>query len=186
MQFFFDIGNKSQLYSKWQDTLLNKLRMSDTLIYSPDFTPYFTKDTLNIVLHIRRGDIKQGTPKYVPDEYYLSLIDKFHSLYKDKLRYKIYIFTQKNGFNAELFDSKDCTIRTDHDDDQFTAFNHMMLANILVIPRSAFSYSAALLNRGGKILYKKINHTPLPSWVSCNDFVSNKTSLDLVTKSFNL
>ncbi len=184
LQFVFDKRHKTEFYDKWRNTLHKKFENAQALIYSPNFTSYFDKECYNIVIHIRRGDVKQGTPKYVPDEYYQNLINKFHELLKDKKQYKIYIFTQNKNFNREAFAELDCTIRTDKDDTQFDAFNHMMIANVLCIPRSAFSYSAAILNKGGTVFYKKINHDPLSSWLSSNDLVGNKFAFDLETNSF--
>lgn len=184
LQFIFDKRNKGNLYDKWRDTLHEKFKQSRGLIYSPDFTSYFEKDIFNIVIHIRRGDIKPGVPKYVEDDYYIELIKRFHEDLKDKKKYKIYIFTQTKNFNRSIYKTLDCTIRTDSDDSQFIAFNHMVLADVLVIPRSAFSYSAALLNKNRRVLYKKIHHNALPSWSYCNDYVDKSLVFDIDTDSF--
>ena len=185
LQYFFDKGDHNNLYNKWKNHLHDKFKISSSIIYSPQFKSYFNNNYKNIVIHIRRGDIKKDSgSKYISDEYYLKVIDKFHEILKF-IKYKIYIFTQEKNFNKDLYINKNCIIRTDSDDNQFTAFNHMILADILVIPKSAFSYTAALLNINGIVFYKKLFHKPLNNWLLCNDLVDGKFSYNINNNVFD-
>ncbi len=50
----------------------------------------------------------------------------------------------------------------------FTTFHHMVSADVLVMAKSSFSYSAALFSNGIKI-YLPFWHKPLQNWIVVNE-----------------
>ena len=126
------------------------------------------KDFLDIKIHIRRGDVDEKHPddRWLDDNYYLDVINNLKEKIKDN--YKITIYTQRKNFNSELY--KD--YHTKYDDE--TLDNEVWLdfinSDILVIGKSAFSYSAGILN-DNTVIYptKGMFHPKLNNWKTIDE-----------------
>jgi len=125
---------------------------------------YFDASKVNVAIHIRRGEITKEDPKrYTTNYLVLSLMRKISSTLNDLRAEPVFhIFSQGNAeefldvtLNKVIFHLKECP---------FTAFHHMVSADVLVMAKSSFSYSAALFSKG-VILYLPFWHKPMKDWL---------------------
>jgi len=130
---------------------------------------FFSSSKINVAIHIRRGDILAADGSvYQPERYtatpavLATLKCVIKALDRLGLDRTIHLFSDGDpgGFDdaAELGATLHIKERT------FQTFHHLVSADILIMAKSAFSYTAALLSNGIK-LYDKFWHKPLPSWV---------------------
>jgi hypothetical protein len=123
--------------------------------------PY--KDTFNIALHIRRGDVSPNynEGRYTPDQYYLDKIDYLSEQYADKdVLFHIY----SEGDEADFAHFKRENILLHLNEDVQDTFLGLVMSDVLVQSKSSFSYVAGLLSRG--IVYHiPFWHPPLSSWI---------------------
>lgn len=117
----------------------------------------YQKDSINIAVHIRRGDIEQGlntgdnelAQRWLDNRYYVRILEQILPLLCNK-RYNVYIFSQgkKKDFQefADFSNMHYCM-----DMPAMDTFLHMVRADILVTSKSSFSYKPALISDGIKI-----------------------------------
>tara|TARA_Y100000768_G_scaffold378998_1_gene354125 strand:- start:2940 stop:4847 length:1908 start_codon:yes stop_codon:yes gene_type:complete len=128
---------------------------------------YYNKDFVNIALHIRRGDVSMKNTRhisrYTSNEHYIELLKKM-----DLNNSIIHIFSE--GTEKDFED-----IVTNFPNNNFVmhiskeiklTFHHLVMADVLVLSKSSFSYCAGLLNTNKKIanFIKSWWHKPLKSW----------------------
>jgi len=117
---------------------------------------------LIINIHIRRGDVnpKTHSDRWLSDEYYINVINKLISKYENSI---IKIYTQKNNFNTNIFSNYDIVYDNEIDDNK--SWYEMINSDILVIGKSAFSYSAGILC-DGLVIYPNdgMFHPKLKDW----------------------
>lgn len=126
------------------------------------------KNYIDIKIHIRRGDVNgiQHMDRWLSDDYFTNVIEKLKGKYKSN--YKITIYTQRNSFNSNKFGDYDVI----YDDE--TLDNEVWLSlidsDVLVISKSAYSYSAGILC-DGLVIYPEegMFHPKLKDWKSIND-----------------
>jgi hypothetical protein len=115
---------------------------------------------ISIAIHVRRGDI---TPKivnrYTDNAYYIKIIQALKHMYPT---YKITVFSEGNLEDFKDFGLEDSQFRLNEDIQ--TTFHSLVTAKILVIAKSAFSYSAAILNQN-TVYYEYFFHGPLSHWL---------------------
>lgn len=127
--------------------------------YISDVKSRFEIDDFFNVIHIRRGDYVRIDSQLINHDSYLNLIDKIQDLlcpltliisddglvpeqqekYSDKLNGRVVFLSE-----AELPSG--------------VAHDLMRVANVLVTANSTFSYSAAILNLGAKLIVSPISH----------------------------
>ncbi len=112
-----------------------------------------------IAIHIRRGDVnkKSNLKRYTDNNYYKKIIIFLKKKYPNK---KIKIFSQ--GKIEDFKELNNNCIFELNKDLQYT-FHSMVVAKVLVMSKSSFSYSAALLNNN-EIYYLNFWHKPLKAW----------------------
>jgi hypothetical protein len=127
-----------------------KQRKEDKLIY--------IKDTFNIAIHVRRGDIEIGQQNQNPNllmrwqnnSYFRNVLTRVIKNLKTDKPVAIYLFSQgkRNDFaEFEKFEN----IHFCLDMNAQESFIHMAFADLLITSKSSFSYKPALLNTGIKI-----------------------------------
>lgn len=147
-----------QFYENLQESLpeLQELfysaesRKKDQLVYE--------KDCINIAVHIRRGDIVKGqenndpslTKRWLDNAYYLELLKVIEGMIPEEKKYRIYIFSQGTEEDFKEF-SEIKNIEYCFQMPAMESFLHMIMADILIISKSSFSYKPALLSKGLKI-----------------------------------
>ena len=126
--------------------------------------PYFSSDTTNIAIHIRRGDVNSNDHpiRFTPIEYYYNIVEHF---IKTVTKPNICIFSEVSDRNHNEFEelSKKNHVRVLTNLDILTTFEHMVYSDILVTSKSSFSYLAGLLN-SKSVIYMDFWHSPLAHW----------------------
>jgi len=142
----------TEIFSKYRKELSNKF----------DIKNPFNNDKLNISLHIRRDDVSEtmNINRWVSDEYYLDIIDNIKENTNREINLNIH--TQKQNFNFEKF--KDYNVLYDEMCEDYDSFLEFIFSDILVLGKSSFSYSAALLN-SNIVVYNDFWHTKLKDWI---------------------
>ena len=134
----------------------------------------FDKDSYNIALHVRRGDIMENIKKanssvamrYQGNEYFLQALKTTIEYLKDKENVQIYLFSQGKEKDFPEFTG----INNLHfclDMNAQDSFLHMVYADALITSKSSFSYKPALLNQGIKFCPADFWHSypDTPDWV---------------------
>lgn len=113
----------------------------------------------DIAIHIRRGDVGEGyTKRFTSNTKYNELIDKVIKLYPE---HKITIFSEGKEEDFEELKRENVTFCLNGDITE--TFHSLVKAKNLIMAKSSFSYSAALLNEN-RVYYvfpfwhKKLNH----------------------------
>ena len=128
---------------------------------------YFIPSKINVAIHIRRGEIsKEDSKRYTNNHFVLNIIKKISTILNNSGTDPVFhIFSQGDTgefldihLDSVIFHLKECP---------FTAFHHMVSADILVMAKSSFSYSAALFSKGA-IIYLPFWHKPLQNWIAVN------------------
>lgn len=134
-----------------------KARREDRIIY--------TKNTFNIAIHVRRGDIEIGQKNKNPNlimrwqnnSYFQKVLTTVIQNLKTEKPIAIYLFSQgkRNEFREfEKFDNMHFCLDMNAQD----SFLHMVFSDLLITSKSSFSYKPALLSDGIKICPKDFWH----------------------------
>jgi hypothetical protein len=114
---------------------------------------------VDIVIHIRRGDVtfEKYPNRYTENTVYISIINKLKILYPNRI---ITIVSE-----GSLEDFKDFPSGCNYilNKDICISFHTLVIANILIMSKGAFSYCAAILNRN-IIYYQDFWLHPLDNW----------------------
>ena len=109
----------------------------------------------SVAIHVRRGDVRCRMKRRFTSndtirtlQRQLSGVGKFH------------LFSQGNPEDFREFD--DTVLHLN--EDPLDTFHHLVSADILIMAKSSFSYTAALLSNGVKI-YEPFFYLPLDDWV---------------------
>lgn len=135
----------------------------------------FRQDKLNIAVHIRRGDILQMNKKdknfqqrWLDNTYFINIINTIKSQIYDNI--VIHIFSQ--GKIADFSDFEKIGNVVYHlDEDEYKTFHNMILADILIVSPSSFSYFAGIISPGLKIAkYPWLHELPEDSeWIRSDE-----------------
>lgn len=122
---------------------------------------------LQVHVHIRRGDVDEANrDKWMDMSHHLRTMQKVaKAAHLVQMSTSVHVHSEGNitefteiaeAFNAKL-----------HLNEQMTAsWKAMTEADVLVMSRSSFSYTAALYNQAGVIIYSDMRPSePLPSWL---------------------
>ena len=120
------------------------------------FEDSYNHQILNIAIHIRRGDIVSMKAKdlsnwrlrWCDNAYFLSIMNKLLP-FLEKTEYSIHIFSQGTIDNfSELKALPEVIWHLN--EDVFSTFHHLVLADILITSPSSFSNKAAMISKGIK------------------------------------
>ena len=147
---------------------------------------YFDSNRLNIAVHIRRGDIvamknnneEGGKKRWVEYTYFLTILKTIYDCY-DKQQIATHIYSQGNENDFADFSLLPGVV-FHINDDVYSTFHHLVMADILVTSPSSFSYKAGLISKGIKIAqYPWWHHIPEDNeWIrSSAEGEFNKVSL---------
>jgi hypothetical protein len=130
------------------------------------------QNNIKISIHIRRGDVDQSfTDRWLPDEYYLNIIKDLEVKYNGN--FDLTIYTQRNNFNPDSF----VKYKIIYDDESldYEVWSDLINSDILVIGKSAYSYSAGMLC-DGVVVYPEegMFHPKINSWIYNTEILSNK------------
>ena len=121
-----------------------------------------------IGIHMRRGDVTSANhpDRWLSDEYYIQTIELLKNKYPN---HKIKIYTQRRNFNEEMFSNFDIFFDDMMLDNQ--TWLELINCDVLVIGKSAFSYSAGILC-DGLVIYPNdgdMFHPKLEDWITINE-----------------
>jgi hypothetical protein len=144
------INNYSEMAFLKRKFYASRARKEDKLIYS--------KENLNIAIHIRRGDIMVNNSivnpiheiRYQDNSYYVNALNCIIDNIKTEKNIYVYIYSQGNKENFPEFKDFNNVIFC-LDMNPYNSFLHLVYADILVTSKSAFSYIPTLLSDGIKI-----------------------------------
>lgn len=122
----------------------------------------FNNDVFNIAVHIRRFNKHDNRIEGsdTPDEYYLNKINNLRQKYKDK-KLLFHIYSQGNIEDFIKYNANDTILKINMN--LFDTFKEMVGANALIMSKSSFSYTAAILS-DGDIYYLNFWHPPMKHW----------------------
>ena len=126
---------------------------------------HYTPGAVNVAVHLRRGsDLahKMHLMSRSDDAAALlqTIVDALHDVGG---RSVIRVFSQ--GAEEDFRELRQFGVEFHLNEDLFSTFHSLVLADVLVMAKSSFSYAAALLSRG-LIIYKPMHHAPLPNWLT--------------------
>ena len=147
----------------YNDYILNLLQE----IYFSSSNPnlLYNKNTNNIAVHIRRGDVNpQKYPsRFISNQTYIDLIKKL-----DLNNSTIHIFSEgKDSDFGDIVKSFPKTSFVMHLNENIQlTFHYLVMADVLILSKSSFSYCAALINNNVIVanLITRWWHKPLRSW----------------------
>jgi hypothetical protein len=154
----------------------SKSRINDKLLFDPKF--------LNIVIHVRRGDIaigKEANPNLIMrwqgNDYFVNILGNVLNSIKTDKSTAIYLFSQGKSEDFTEFEQFE-NLQYCLDLNPMDSFLHMVYADILITSKSSFSYKPALLNKGIKICPKDFWH----GYPETNDWVLADQKGDLLVE----
>jgi hypothetical protein len=129
---------------------------------------------IKVAVHIRRADVDKKThpDRFTEYSYYINAISHIKRLLGNSC--ELIIYTQRHGFNSELFPG--ITIKYDDETKDHESWMEMVNSDILVIGKSSYSYSAGLLSTG-IVVYHDMFHPKVYNWIYINDLetaITNK------------
>lgn len=127
---------------------------------------YFDASKINIAIHLRRGEVtkERYSKRYTDNNFVMNIIQDISTLLNNKKQnLTFHIFT--NGDKEDFFDHPNIVFH--QNECPFTAFHHMVSADVLIMAKSSFSYCAALFSKG-TILYLPFWNKPLKNWIVVN------------------
>lgn len=118
-----------------------------------------------IIVHIRRKDaIFYGNDRFLSDEYYLEILEKLKPFSQN---YKVTIHTQRKNFDYTKY--QDWDVCYDDEIEDFELFNKMINCRVLIVGKSSFSITAAMLNNN-IIVYPPQPTKGLSRWIDKINF----------------
>ncbi|MEH1816450.1 MAG: alpha-1,2-fucosyltransferase [Nostoc sp.] len=157
-------------YKSLKEKLLEKYQSFPKQQYQSNMYDY---NQLSIVLHIRRGDINSKgkfSERYTSNDEINCILQNIISIisnYQLKLSISIYSQGQPEDFKEIIDKYRNYNTKIYLDECVFKAFHALVNADILLMSKSTFSYTAALLSSGIKI-YEPFYHPPLDDWLICD------------------
>jgi hypothetical protein len=154
-------AEKPSIY--YTDKVLKKLRDFYHSTEKPQIEP------LDIAVHIRRGDVNPGLAnRYTNNDMYKKLIPILKNEYPGK---KITIVSQGKleDFNDLGLEKEGYMLNTDF----YDTFHNLVCAKVLIVAKSSYSYSAALLN-ANTVYCPDFWHKPLDHWKSIETVINKK------------
>jgi len=137
----------------WQYYLNNDLREKYDFARQKNPVVYHGYSTfINVGIHIRRGDInpKDQPERWITNNQYIRLMQNIVKVYGDNCLFHIYSEGAPSDFK-DVLDSIGLSVVLHLQDDPIVAFHNLVLCDILVNAKSAFSVCAAYFHKGPKL-----------------------------------
>jgi hypothetical protein len=123
-----------------------------------------TNSPLIIAAHARRGDVPPNeTLRYTSNSWLNHALSTVHRVLREHhIAYETHLYSEGQAEDFTALQHLEPQLHLNGD--QIHDWEALRLADILLVSRSAYSYSAALLS-DGIILCPRFWHEPLPGWV---------------------
>lgn len=113
-------------------------------------------DGLNVACHIRRGDIltmrqddQNFVSRWLSNSFFIGIIQKIQTFLPDR-NIHIHVFSQGTLEHFQEFGQLD-RVTYHLDEDEYQTFHGMVMADLLIVSPSSFSFNAGLISTGIKI-----------------------------------
>jgi hypothetical protein len=154
-------------YSYLTDRLVDKYFSSSKTA----FQSYYDRSKINVAIHVRRGDVLphgNNASRHTANQFICSVVEDVLSAISNlPLTPSLCLYSE--GKAAEFGPLQDMGIHFYLNECPFSAFHNLVSADVLVMSKSAFSYSAALFSQGIKVYESFKNspfyHRPLDDWL---------------------
>lgn len=126
-----------------------------------------SKNGLTASVHVRRGDVSATHPmhanRFTDDDLVMRTINDIQRVAREAGRQiKVNVYSQGARSSFGPYTDAGCELYLN--EDVFETYHNMVCADILVMAKSALSYSAGLLGGGIKI-YDPFWHPPMKDWI---------------------
>jgi len=185
---FVDSNNNAKFYSDITSRLIEKYHISS----KKNYKSFREAGKVNIALHVRRGDVSktgEHSDRYTDNLYYKSLLDSIKSILDDlKIESSIHLYSQ--GDVEDFHELKGMGVNYHLDECVLTTFNNLVSSDVIIMSKSTYSYSAALLSKA-IVIYEPFWHKPLEDWIVINwddkgkKVISNMFHLEQKIRAFN-
>jgi len=156
------LDNDPEIYDRSMDEL-RQLKQKLPL-------PEYSKDTTNIAIHMRRGDVSKdvNSDRYTDNAYYVKLIDILKQKYD---HCNIFIFTQGSEDLDEFKEMENVKIMNDLD--ILETFEYLCNADVFIMAKSSLSYLAALYNNND-VYIQPFWHSKLARWKNIDELMEKE------------
>ena len=129
---------------------------------------------IDIAIHIRRGDVKNSSNRYISNDLYIKIINKLKEKYPG---YIITIFSEGEFKDFKEYDLEENCFRLNMD--VFHTFHSLVSSKVLVQGFSCFSYCAGIINSNTVYHQETFWHKKLDHWLKISDLIGKfiKTNL---------
>jgi hypothetical protein len=125
---------------------------------------------LNVAVHVRRGDVTARGPhasRFTSNEFVASVVKEVLCAAHSKMTPAVHLYSE--GDASEFGPLLDLGATLHLGECAFATFHNLVNADVLVMSKSTFSYTAALLSIGVKIFESfkspRFAHAPLRQWI---------------------
>lgn len=155
------------LYEVFKGELLRKFAANKRVVHTGRKVPGYGGFTVEVHVHIRRGDVDSGIRFTSTDTFHdmLSGIKKGLKVHDINMDVHVHSEGSKAQF-TRLVNDFDAVLHLD--EDVLQTWYALMSSHVLLVSKSSFSYSAGLYNEG-IVVYHPAHHGALPSWVLYHD-----------------
>ena len=125
---------------------------------------------INVAIHIRRGDVKsdnQFWEKFTDNGYILRVLQKVLNIIASH-GIETIVCVYSEGEGKDFKELQNLNARFFLNEDPFTTFNNLVCADVLILSKSTFSYTAGLLSNG-IVFYEPFWHRPQANWIKVKE-----------------
>jgi len=148
------------IIKKYREEIVSKFSFNDNVKDN--------KNVKSVAIHVRAKDAlnpKNIKHRYLDYPYYSDIINK----YKNNDKYDLKIYTQKLGFESDKYAG--CNIIYDDIENDYDTFFNLIFSDYLIVGKSSFSYTAALLNNN-TVIYHNNGHVKMSHWITKEELLN--------------
>jgi hypothetical protein len=149
-------------YSRIRENFVEKYYASSKSEYELNY--YIKK--VNVAIHLRRGDVNgsnQFRDKFTDNKYVFRILSNIlETIDSNGLVPSLCVYSE--GENVDFVELESLNPKLFLNISPFTTFHNLVCADVLMMSKSTFSYSAALLSKG-IVFYESFRHKPQHSWI---------------------
>jgi len=143
---------------------------------SPKPVSFNLPNFINIVMHIRRGDVggpddkvelKYNRDRFTPLAWYIEVLDRLKSCMAPRIRARLHImaFSEGHPENFTILTRAHPDVVLKLNEDTLVTMHTMVTADVFVMAHSTFSHVAAMYNTEGFVVFNNYHIPPLPTWL---------------------
>jgi hypothetical protein len=152
-------------YSRIKSRFVEKYYASPKSGYDLQYEP----NKVNVAVHLRRGDVNANNKfrdKFTDNRYIFDVLSKILEMVAS-LGDESSICVYSEGEVEDFKELERLNPKFFLNISPFTTFHNLVCADVLVMSKSTFSYTAALLSKG-IVFYESFRHQPQNGWIKVN------------------